>query len=250
MRVEIVKGAIAEGIATFALTFVGAAAVCTDAYTGGEVGLIGVAMAHGIILAVMVTATGHVSGGHVNPVVTLAAAMTRAVDGVTAAAYVGAQLLGATVAGLLLTATFAADVWMPVSLGTPVLGPGVEPGTAIFVEAVLTFFLVFVILQVALDARAPRHVYGLAIGLVLMGDMLAGAPLTGAAVNPARAFGPALASGTWTHQYVYWIGPVVGAVIATVAHALLGADALAIWTTEAAETGRAQEPLEGPGPAE
>lgn len=245
MSIDIVKGAVAEGIATFALVFVGAAAVCTDAYTGGEVGLLGVALAHGAVLGVMVTAIGHVSGGHVNPVVTLAAALTGAVDVVAAAAYACAQLLGAAVAGLLLTATFAADVWSPVSLGTPVLGPGVEPGTAIFVEAVLTFFLVFVILQVALDERAPRHVYGLVIGLVLAGDMLAGAPITGAAVNPARAFGPALASGAWSHQYVYWVGPLIGAVIATVAHTLLRPDAL-VQVADKEEGADDLQPLEGP----
>ena len=215
------KGMLAEAIGTFALTFVGAAAVCTDYYSGGEVGLLGIALAHGLVLAIMINATGHVSGGHINPVVTLAALLSRAIGPQRAAMYVGAQLLGAVIAGLTLTRIFAADVWQPVALGTPTLGSGVEFGTAVFVEAVLTFFLVFTVLQMVGDERAPTNVYGFAIGLVLVFDTLVGGPITGAAMNPARAFGPALASGTWSHHLVYWVGPVLGSVVATVAHALL-----------------------------
>ena len=221
MTGDLSKRLLAETVGTFALTFVGAAAICTDAYSGGQVGLLGIAVAHGLILSIMITATAHISGAHVNPAVTLAALLSRAIGLRHAMCYVVVQLIGAVLAGLMLTATFAADVWQPVVLGTPVLGPGVAPGTGIFIEAILTFFLVFTMLQVAMDPRAPRHVYGFAIGLVLTANILVGGPLTGAAVNPARAFGPALASWTWNAHHVYWIGPFLGALIASVVYGAL-----------------------------
>ena len=125
------------------------------------------------------------------------------------------------IAGLTLTAIFAPDVWEPVHLGTPMLGPGVAFGTGVFVETVLSFLFVLTILQMALDTRAARHVHGFAIGLVLVFAILVGGPITGAALNPARAFGPALASGTWIYHMVFWVGPVLGSVLATVAYSLL-----------------------------
>lgn len=215
------KRCLAEFIATFGLTFIGAAALCTDRYSGGEVGLLGVALAHGIVLAVLVTALGHVSGGHVNPAVTLGVLISGAIRPAMAALYVVAQLVGGVTAGFVLARTFSREVWEPVALGAPVLGPGVEFSTGIFIEAVLSFFLVLVFLQTAVDDRAPANVYGFAIGLVLVFDILVGGPLTGAAVNPARAFGPALAAGVWTDQLVWWIGPAAGALVAALGHNLM-----------------------------
>lgn len=223
MKDRLFARALAEGIGTFALTFVGAAVICADSYSGGQAGLVGIALAHGLILAALVTSLGHVSGGHVNPAVTVGALFARAIAPAAAGVYVVAQLLGAAVAGLMLTATFGAEVWEPVRLGTPVLGPGVAPGTGMFIEAVLTFLLVLVVLQTAVDRRAPRHVYGIAIGFTLAAGILVAGPLTGAALNPARAFGPALASATFADHYVYWIGPLVGGVLAAMAHGMLGA---------------------------
>lgn len=210
------KEALAEAVGTFLLTFVAAGAVCTDSYSGGEVGLVGVALANGLALAVAVTAVGHISGGHVNPAVTLAAFICRALPASRAVLYVACQLLGGIVAGLLLAGTFAPDIWGPVQLGAPTLGAGVAPGTGIFLEAVLAFLLVLTVLQVAMDPRAPRHVYGFAIGAALAFDVLVGGPLTGAAVNPARAFGPAFAAGIWLdpQHAVYWIGPLLGGTVA------------------------------------
>ncbi|MFQ5742566.1 MAG: MIP/aquaporin family protein [Acidobacteriota bacterium] len=219
------KRCLAELIGTFALTFVGAASICTNQYSGGEVGLLGIAIAHGLVLAIMVTATGHVSGGHINPAVTLGVLLSGAIRPAMAVIYVISQLLGAALAGLLLVRTFAAEVWLPVQLGTPSLGASVAFSTGVYIETVLTFLLVFTVLQVAIDERAPKNVYGFAIGLVLVFDILVGGPLTGAAMNPARAFGPALAAGVWTNHLVYWIGPAIGAVLAAVAAALLRADA-------------------------
>ncbi|HJO05708.1 MAG TPA: aquaporin [Acidobacteriota bacterium] len=218
---ELAISTVAEGFGTFVLTFMGAAAVCTDSYSGGQVGVTGIALAHGLTLAAIVSALGHVSGAHVNPAVTLGALLVRAIDPPRALAHIGAQLAGAVVAGLMLAATFGADVWDPVHLGAPALGPGVEAGTGVFVEMILTLVLVFVILQMAADPRAPRHVHGLVIGATLAAAVLVGGPLTGAALNPARAFGPALAAGFWSAHYVYWVGPLLGGVLAAVLYVYL-----------------------------
>lgn len=221
MNQPLFRRAVAEGLGTFAFTFVGAATICADAYSGGEAGLVGIALAHGLILAAVVAALGRVSGAHVNPAVTVAALLSRAVAPVTAVVYVVVQLVGASLAGFMLTATFGADVWEPVRLGAPGLGPGVAAGTGIFIEAVLTFFLALVVLQASADEEAPGSLGALAIGATMTAGMLVGGTLTGGAQNPARAFGPALASGLWEHQYVYWIGPLLGGIVAAVAAGLL-----------------------------
>ena len=218
---ELAVCTVSEGVGTFVLTFMGAAAICTDSYSGGQVGVIGIALAHGLTLAAIVSALGHVSGAHVNPAVTLGALFVRVIDLSQALAYIGAQLAGALIAGLMLTATFGADVWHPVHLGAPVLGPGVEVGTGVLLEMVLTFVLVFVILQMAANGRAPRHVHGLVIGATMAAAILVGGPLTGAALNPARALGPAFAAGYWTAHYVYWLGPLLGGVLASVLYGYL-----------------------------
>jgi len=215
------KRCLAEAIATFGLTLIGAGAVCVNQYGGGELGLSGIALAHAGVLAAMMYATAHISGGHMNPAVTVAVALNGGLTPRTAALYIGAQLAGAAVAGYTLAGIFAAEIWEPVRLGTPTLAPEVALSTGIFLEALLTFFLVFVFLQVAADGRAPDSVTGLAVGFVLLAGMLFGGTLTGAAMNPARAFGPALASGTWAHQLVYWVGPLSGALVAALAFRVL-----------------------------
>ena len=217
--------AISEGVGTFVLTFIGAAAICTDAYSGGQLGLVGIALAHGLVLAAIVSALGHVSGAHVNPAVTVGALLVRAIDAPRALVHGAAQLMGASIAGLMLAATFGADVWQPVHLGAPTLGPGVEPGTGVFVEMILTFILVFVILQMAADPRSPRYVHGIVIGATLAAGILVGGPVTGAALNPARAFGPALAAGYWASHSVYWVGPMFGGVVAAVLYGYLSSSA-------------------------
>jgi glycerol uptake facilitator-like aquaporin len=125
-----------------------------------------------------------------------------------------AQLAGATVASWLLILAFPAGAREAAGLGTPALAPGVRAATGIIIEAVLTFFLVYVVFGTAVDPRGERAGAPLAIGLVLAMDILAGGPLTGAAMNPARAFGPALLAGRWANHLVYWIGPAVGATAA------------------------------------
>lgn len=206
---------LAEFLSTFALCFVGAGAICTDALTQGQVGLLGIALAHGLVLAVFITATAATSGGHVNPAVSIAFAVTGRMPWSTAAGYVISQLAGAVVAGYLLTLVFSPEVRAVVGGGTPVPAEGISPGTAVLVEAVLTFFLVFSVFGTAVDPRAPR-LGGLLIGLTVTLDILVGGPITGASMNPARTFGPGLAAGVWTAHWVYWVGPVLGGAAAAV----------------------------------
>lgn len=203
------KAMIAEAIGTFALVFVGAGSICLNEYTGRGVGLIGIALAHGLILSVAVSATGAISGGHLNPAVTFGFLLTGRMTRNQALQYLLGQLVGATVAAFFLRGIFAEHVWRAAALGTPDLASDVTTGTGIFIEAVLTFLLVFMVWGTAVDERAPK-IGGFGIGLTVAADILIGGPLTGAAMNPARAFGPALASAHWSNFLVYWIGPLLG----------------------------------------
>ncbi|MFQ5648724.1 MAG: MIP/aquaporin family protein [bacterium] len=209
-----VRAYLAEFLATFALCFFGAGAIVTNTYSNGELGLIGIALAHAVVLAIMINATGHISGGHVNPAVTLAFMVTKKIEALKGVGYIISQLAGGVVAGLALRVIFSPQVWADTHLGTPALSSGVSPEHGVLIEAILTFFLMFTIYATAVDKRAPQNVYGFAIGLVLLFDILMGGPLTGAAMNPARTFGPALASGFFVRHWVYWVGPVLGAVSA------------------------------------
>ena len=209
------RACIAEAIGTFALCFIGAGSIILNAKTGGAVGLIGIAIAHGVILSVMISALGGVSGGHFNPAVTIGFLVTKKQEIGVGVSYIISQLIGGTVAGLLLRIIFAPEVWQKAHLGTPMLGDGVSFGTGILIEIVLTFFLVTAIWGTAVDDRKP-DIGGCGIGLTLTADILMGGPLTGASMNPARTFGPALAGGGFDNHLVYWIGPIIGAVIAAV----------------------------------
>lgn len=210
---------IAELIGTFALVFIGAGAVCTNYYIenmqgGIGIGLVGIGLAHGLVLAIAVSATGHISGGHINPAVTAGFLVTGRITPTLGVLYILSQLAGAIIAALLLRAIFPENAWQPVNLGTPELGVDMSYWDGVLLELILTFFLVFTVFAVAVDERAPKNIYGFAIGLVLTFDILAGGPLTGAAMNPARAFGPALVSGFWENHLVYWLGPLLGGMAA------------------------------------
>jgi aquaporin Z len=198
-----------EMIGTFAWIFIGAGSICSDVSFGGGQ-LLGVALAHGLVLAVFVTVAGPISGGHFNPAVTVAMLLTGRIRLARALSYIVAQLVGATLGGLLLRPIFPD---LPAGLGTPMLGDGVSAMQGVLIESVLTFFLVLIWFGAAVDPRGPKQAFGFCIGLVLTFDILAGGPLSGAAVNPARAFGPALASGTWSAHWVYWAGPLLGGAI-------------------------------------
>lgn len=212
------KAPLAELVGTFIFFFIGAGAICTDAYTKGAVGLIGVAGAHGLVLAVLVSAFGAISGGHFNPAVTTAFAIVRRITPTQWITYLVAQLVGAVLAGVALRIVFASvfpeAITGAAHLGTPGLAKEVSFGTGLFVELLLTFFLVTAIFGTAVDERAPRTIAGFGIGLTVAFDILMGGPLTGASMNPARTFGPAVASGFFDNHLVYWIGPMVGGALA------------------------------------
>ncbi|HEU4673882.1 MAG TPA: aquaporin [Candidatus Limnocylindrales bacterium] len=207
---------VAEAVGTFLFVLVGAGSIAVGALTGGNPpgGLVGVAFAHGLALAIVVSSLGAISGGHVNPAVTFGVWVAGRMSGVRAIAYVVAQLVGAVAAGFALRVVIdpATD---PSHLGTPALAPGVGIGAGTFLEALTTMLLLMAVFGTAVDPRAPK-IGGLAIGLSVAADILFAGPLTGAAMNPARWFGSAIASGTLDNWYVWWIGPLIGAGIIAV----------------------------------
>ncbi len=199
---------IAEAIGAFTLVFIGVSSIII---TGN---IIAIAFAHGLAIALMVSALGGVSGGHFNPAVTIGFWVTQRIESVSAVAYIVAQLVGAIIGALLVNALLPTSLLdITGTLGTPVLDGQIGFINGIAIEAILTFFLVIVIFGTAVDSRRPA-LGGMAIGLAITMDILAGGPLTGAAMNPARALGPALISGTWTNHLVYWIGPIIGSLAA------------------------------------
>ncbi len=215
---------VAEGIGTFALTFIGAGAIITTSFNDGAPGLVGIAFAHGLVLAIVVSATMNISGGHINPAVTIAMFCTGRIKPPLAIGYIVSQLVGASVAGILLMFIFksmgeaGAEAIIASKLGTPNLNAAISPWIGVLVEIILTFLLVFAIFGTAVDPRAPK-IGGFGIGLTVCVDILMGGPLTGAAMNPARTFGTLLGgfgdtSDLWSQHWVYWLGPVVGAVLA------------------------------------
>lgn len=211
------KAAVAEFVATFALIFIGAGAVIS---TNLGLDLVGVALAHGLVLAIMVSVTAHISGGHVNPAVTIGLWVAGKVPSGRAVVYIGAQLLGAVTAALLLKYIVPTELFDAAGGGAPALAEGIAAGKGILIEAVLTFFLVFAVFGTAVDPRGPfSKTAGLTIGLVIAFDIMAFGPYTGAAMNPARWFGPVLAAGAWSDWYVWIVGPIAGGIIAAVVYA-------------------------------
>lgn len=201
---------------TFLFFFVGAGSVVLAAYVGAAgPGLVGIALAHGLALAVLVSAFGAVSGAHFNPAVTVAVRLAGRIEWRDATAYVIAQLLGATAADLALNAVMPQSAINTSFTGTPTLDPGIGVAAGIAIEAVMTLLLVLVVFGTAVDRRAPR-LGGMAIGLAVAADILVGGPLTGGAMNPARWFGPAVASGHYNNWYVWWVGPLIGAIVGAV----------------------------------
>ncbi len=212
MRDTPTRALTVEAIGTFALCFIGILAINVDAISGGDgaASLTTVALAHGLTIMVMVAALGAISGAHFNPAVTAGFVATGRMTPVRGAQYAGAQLLGALLASLLI-GWFGLEV---VRDGTPAVASQVSPAAAAVVEVVTTFFLVLVIFGTAVDHRAPKSVFPFAIGLTVALDIMASGPITGGAMNPARVFGPALVSGAWADHWVYWVGPIVGGVLA------------------------------------
>ena len=203
----------AEFIGTFGLVFIGGGAVVVNEARSGSLGLTGIALAHAMVLAVMVTALMRISGAHFNPAVTFGLWLANKIEAKDAGLYVVTQLIAAVVAALLIKALLPALAGEITGYGTPRIAGDVEFMKAIVIEAILTFFLVSAVFGTAVSSEAPQ-VGGFGIGLVLLFDILVGGPLTGAAMNPARAFGPALVAGEWVGQGAFWVGPLLGGAVA------------------------------------
>jgi MIP family channel proteins len=217
------RRAAAEGFAAFALVFAGCGAIVADDRYDGALGAVGVSLVFGLVIMAMIYATGHLSGAHINPAVTVAFTLTRHFAVRDAAAYVAAQLAGGAVGALALLA-----VWTdaPAQLGATV--PSVPAGSALLYEVVLTAFLMFVIIAVATDTRAVGAAAAIAIGGTVALDALFGGPVTGASMNPARSFGPALAAGEWSDFWIYVAGPFTGAALGAFAYQLVRGPAEAL----------------------
>lgn len=215
------KKYIAELVGTFALVFIAAGSVCADFYlrqAGGQgLGLLGISIAYGVVVIAIIYATNYVSGSHVNPAVTISFWITKRMEPNTAIMYIISQIAGATLAGLALKTLFP-DALQTVYLGTSVLAPGVSVGRGILMEFIVSFLLVFTIYGTLVDRRASAGFAGVAIGLVVLFGTMIGGTISGGAMNPARVFGPALASGQFMHHYVWWIGPILGGVAAGFAY--------------------------------
>jgi aquaporin TIP len=213
---DVFRRSVAELVGAFALTFIGAGSIMSGS------GLVGVAFAHGLVIAVMASAVGHISGGHFNPAVTFGFLVTRRIAPVLAGAYWVSQLVGATIAALLLKWIYPGAVADRAKLGAPLLNSQVSVGAGFVVEVLLTFFLVWVIFATAADpGGAFKSIAGLAIGFTITLDVLMGGPLTGAAMNPSRAFGPELVQGEWADAWIWYIGPLLGGGLAALAYELL-----------------------------
>ena len=203
---------VAELVGTFALVFIGSGSIIATAAARMDSALIAVALAHGIILAVMVSATMRISG-HFNPAVTIGFLTARRIEPIMAGVYIAAQIMGAILAAYALKGLLPAVITEATRVGGQSIASEISAGQAMGLEAIATFFLTFVIFGTAVDPKAPR-IGGLAIGLTIAACIFAIGPFTGGSMNPARSLGPAVASGVFEGQAVYWIGPIVGAVLA------------------------------------
>jgi MIP family channel proteins len=214
-RPSLARRCLAEAFATFALVFAGCGAIVANAERGG-IGSNGIAVAFGLVIMVMIYATGHVSGAHINPAVTIAFTASRNFPLRDTLAYVPCQLAGAIFGAVLLRATWDGT---PANLGATV--PTVGTGAAFAYEFLLTTFLMFVIMAVATDTRAVGEAAAIAIGGTVALDALFGGPVTGASMNPARSLGPAIVASEWTDAWVYVAAPVTGALAGAALYAII-----------------------------
>jgi MIP family channel proteins len=204
---------VAEFVGTFALVFVGGGTIITSPLVQSQATVLSVALAHGLILALLVSATMSISGGHLNPAVTTGFLVTRRIDPMMAVIHWIAQFLGAIIAAYMLKALYPANVANLTLLGGQRISADTSLLQAIGLEAIATFFLVFVVFGTAVDTRGPK-LGGMAIGLTIAADILAIGPLTGGSMNPARSFGPAVVTHVFEGQTAYWVGPILGGIVA------------------------------------
>jgi MIP family channel proteins len=228
---------VAEAVGTFLFFFVGIGSVIlNDHLDDGAPGVIGVALAHGLALGVLVSALGAVSGGHFNPAVTFGVWLSGRMEPARAAGYVLVQLVAGAASALALRLIFPEASWRPSAIGAPALGAGISPAAGIAIEAVLTVLLLTAVFGTAIDPRRPR-LGGMAIGFAVAAGILMGGPLTGAAMNPARWFGPAVASALFADVYVWIVGPLLGAAVAAAIYRFVLEEAAAPEITPATPEG-------------
>jgi aquaporin TIP len=233
---DAMRRGIAEFVGTFTLIFIGGGA---GIVTGQDI--VAVALANGLAIGIMVTNLGHISGGHFNPAITLGFVATRRIALRLAVFYWAFQFLGATLAALILRGFFHKLV-----IGSVPHAPIFGGGKGFVLELILTFFLVWAVWATAVDPRgAFKSIAGLAIGLTITIDVFVGGPLTGAAMNPARAFGPELVSGNWGEGWIYYLGPALGALIAA-----LGYEYLYLRPAEPPVVGTPESGVDEPRPGE
>ena len=214
-RMTTAKVLWAETLGTFYLCFAGIAAIlCTTPAVGGGGGLVAIALAHGLALTIAVQNFGGISGAHFNPAVTIGMLATGRIRLPLAGLYIVAQLLGATIAAALCKAVFPAEAVNAALLGIPLPAAWASTTTVMVVEFVLTFLLITAIFGAAVDDRGKTVKIGaFGIGLTVAFEILAAGPVTGASMNPARSFGPALVAGHWEWHWVYWVAPILGGVV-------------------------------------
>jgi MIP family channel proteins len=210
----LLQQAVAEFIGPFALVFLGAGSIIM---TGND-NLVAIGLAHGLAIGVMVAAAGHISGGAYNPAVTIGLTIAGKLTPRKAVVYILAELAGAVAAALSLYAIFPESFRNAVGFGVPQVGGEFEPSAALLAEVIMTFFLMFVIFGTAVDQRSNKSIAALAIGLTITINIFAMGAVSGAAVNPARHFGPALVHNLWTNAWVWYVGPVAGAALAAIVY--------------------------------
>lgn len=203
----------AEFLGTALFVFIGAGSVVANAMTAGGVTPLGIALAHGVGMAILISSLMGISGGHLNPAVSLGVFVAGRIDGRTLGRYVLAQLVGGIAGAALLKLLFASTAVRAVTAGAPQLSLNIGFGQGIAIEAAFTFFLVSAVFGTAVSSEAPK-IGGFGIGLAIFVSALVVGGLTGAALNPARAFGPALVAWSFHSQAVYWIGPLAGGALA------------------------------------
>jgi len=216
---HLVGAAIAELVGTFILVFggtaVAVAAILSRPTAGGAYGSLAIALAFGLALAIVVASIGHVSGAHVNPAVTLGMAAARRFPWNYVPIYIAAQLVGAVLAALATWLTFGgAGARSKANLAATYPAQGVGDLQAFVVEILITFILVFVVISVATDQRAPAAIAPIAVGFALAVGVFIAGPVTGGAVNPARALGPMVVAGDFTAAWLYILGPIIGGILA------------------------------------
>lgn len=210
------KRCFAEALGGFVLVFGGCGAIILDAERGGSLGALGIGAVFGLVIMVLVYATGHLSGAHLNPAVTAAFTLTRHFPVREAVAYIPSQLVGAVAGAALLRLAWHGT---PAQLGATL--PTVGSGSAVLYEIVMTAILMFVVMAVATDTRAVGPSAAIAIGGAVALDALFGGGVTGASMNPARSFGPALVGWEWSHFWIYVVAPAAGAIVGALTYQLL-----------------------------